>query len=229
MQIAFLLYDGFTILDAVGPYQVLAALPDADPVFVAERAGPVCADSGCSIVAQQSLAEVGNPDIVVVPGSLTSFTVMARNESVVGWLRQVSVRAQYMTSVCTGSVLLAAAGLLAGREATTHWAARELLAEFGVRVVPERVIDTGRVITAAGVSAGIDMALQLARRTHGDEVAQAIQLGIEYDPAPPFDCGSVEKASRATVQAVLASLSSGGAGWLPNRPGRACSVMGGLR
>jgi transcriptional regulator GlxA family with amidase domain len=118
-----------------------------------------------------------------------------------------------MTSVCTGSLLLAAAGLLAGCKATTHWAARELLADLGVDVVPERVVDAGRVITGAGVSAGIDMALHLARRIYGDEVAKAIQLGIEYDPAPPFDSGSVHKASPATTQAVLAGLRSRGADW----------------
>ena len=218
MQIAFLLYEGFTPLDAVGPYQVLAALPGAVAVFVAEQAGPVRSDSGCSIVAELPLAEAVSPDIVVVPGSLTSFTDAARNESIVAWLREVSAGAQYMTSVCTGSLLLAAAGLLAGRTTTTHWAARGLLAELGVAVVPERVVDTGRVITAAGVSAGIDMALQLARRTHGDDIARAIQLGIEYDPAPPFDSGSAEKASPSTTRAVLAGLSSRGAQWLPGQP-----------
>jgi transcriptional regulator GlxA family with amidase domain len=213
MQIAFLLYEGFTPLDAIGPYQVLSALPGAVAVFVAERAGQVCSDSGCSIIAELPLADTGSPDIVVVPGSLTSFTDAARNESIVGWLREVSVGAQYMTSVCTGALLLAAAGLLDGRTATTHWAARDLLAELGVSVVPERVVDCGSVITAAGVSAGIDMALQLARRTHGDGIAQAIQLGIEYDPAPPFSCGSAEKASPATARAVLAGLSARGAQW----------------
>jgi len=215
MHIAFLLHEGFTPLDAVGPYQVLAALPGAVAVFVSERAGPVCSDSGWSIVAELSLADTPSPDIVVVPGSLTSFTDAARNESILTWLRDVSAGAQYMTSVCTGSLLLAAAGLLAGRAATTHWAARELLATHGVEVVPERVVETGRVITAAGVSAGLDMALQLARRTHGNEIAKAIQLAIEYDPAPPFDSGSAEKAGPATMRAVLAGLSSRGAQWLP--------------
>lgn len=217
MQIAFLLYEGFTPLDAIGPYQVLSGLPGAVAVFVAERAGPVRSDSGCSIVAESPLADTSSPDIVVVPGSLTSFIDAARNESIVGWLREVSAGAQYMTSVCTGALLLAAAGLLAGRTATTHWAARRLLADYGVAVVPERVVDTGSVITAAGVSAGIDMALQLARRTHGDDIARAIQLGIEYDPVPPFSCGSAEKASPASVRAVLVGLSSRGAQWLPGR------------
>lgn len=164
MQIAFLLYKGFTSLDAVGPYQVLAAMPGAEPIFVAEEAGPVHSDSGCSIVAGQSLAEAIRPQVVVVPGSLTSFTTMMRHQPVLDWLRDVSAHAEYMTSVCTGSLLLASAGLLSGRKATTHWAARGLLAALGVTVVPDHVVDTGEVITAAGVSAGIDMALHLARR-----------------------------------------------------------------
>jgi transcriptional regulator GlxA family with amidase domain len=214
MQIAFLLYEGFTPLDAIGPYQVLAALPGSAPVFVAERAGPVRSDSGCCIVAEQSLADTNHPDVVVVPGSLSSFRDMVRHQPTLAWLRQVSFGARYMTSVCTGSLLLAAAGLLDGRPATTHWAARTLLADLGVSVVPERVVEDGRVITAAGVSAGIDMALHLARNLHGDLVAQAVQLGIEYDPAPPFDCGSAEKASQAAITAVLAGLSARGAEWL---------------
>jgi transcriptional regulator GlxA family with amidase domain len=218
MQVAFLLYKGFTPLDAIGPYQVLAAMPDAAPVFVAEEAGPVESDSGCSIIAEQSLAETVRPHVVVVPGSLTSFTTMMRHQPVLGWLRDVSAHAEYMTSVCTGSLLLASAGLLSGRKATTHWAARELLADAGVTVVPDRVVDTGQVITAAGVSAGIDMALHLARRVHGDDVARAIQLAIEYDPAPPFSSGSAEKASPATARAVLAGLAARGADWL-RKPG----------
>ncbi len=214
MQIAFLLYEGFTPLDAIGPYQVLAAMPGAAPVFVAEEAGPVRSDSGCSIVAGQSLAETVRPQVVVVPGSLTSFTTMMRHQPVLGWLRDVSAHAEYVTSVCTGSLLLASAGLLSGRKATTHWAARELLAALAVTVVPDRVVDTGQVITAAGVSAGIDMALHLAGRIHGDDIARAIQLAIEYDPAPPFGSGSAAKASSATVRAVLAGLTARGADWL---------------
>jgi transcriptional regulator GlxA family with amidase domain len=220
MQIAFLLYEGFTPLDAVGPYQVLAAMPGAAPVFVAEQAGPVSSDSGCSVIAGQSLAETARPQVVVVPGSLTSFTTMMRHQPVLGWLRDVSAHADYMTSVCTGSLLLASAGLLSGRKATTHWAARGLLADLGVTVVPDRVVDTGEVITAAGVSAGIDMALHLARRIHHDDTARAIQLAIEYDPEPPFDCGSAGKATSAIVEAVLAGLAARGADWLPEPGGQ---------
>lgn len=215
MQVAVLLYEGFTALDAIGPYQVLAVMPGADPVFVAEEAGPVRSDSGCSIVAVHALSEARRPEIVVVPGSLVSFTTMMRHEPVLGWLRDVSADARYLTSVCTGSLLLAAAGLLEGRAAATHWAARGLLADLGVTVVPDRVADTGKVITAAGVSAGIDMALHLVRRIHGDDTAKVIQLAIEYDPAPPFDSGSLEKADPASAQAVRAGLAARGADWLP--------------
>jgi transcriptional regulator GlxA family with amidase domain len=220
MQIAFLLYDGFTPLDAVGPYQVLSAMPGAAAVFVAEQAGPVRSDSGCSIVARQPLAETASPDVVVVPGSLTSFTTVMHHEPVLSWLRDVSAHAEYVTSVCTGSLLLAAAGLLSGRRATTHWAARSQLASLGVTVVPDRVVDTGQVITAAGVSAGIDMALHLARRIGRDDTARAIQLAIEYDPEPPFDSGSATKAAPAIVAAVLAGLTARGADWLPGPGGQ---------
>jgi putative intracellular protease/amidase len=165
-------------------------------------------------VAEQSLADTARPDVVVVPGSLASFTTMIGHEPTLGWLRDVSAGARFMTSVCTGSLLLGAAGLLQGRQATTHWAARALLADFGVEVVPDRVVDAGQIITASGVSAGIDMALHLARRIHGDEIGRAIQLGIEYDPSPPFDCGSVEKADAAAAAAVLTALRSRGADWI---------------
>ena len=214
MQIAFLLYEGFTPLDAVGPYQVLAAMPGAAPIFVAEQAGPVRSDSGCEITARQTLAETVRPDIVVVPGSLASFTRMMRHQPVLSWLQDTAGHAEYVTSVCTGSLLLAAAGLLRRRKATTHWAARGLLAGLGVTVVPDRVVDTGQVITAAGVSAGIDMALHLARRIRGDDTARAIQLAIEYDPAPPFGSGSAEKARPETAVAVLAGLAARGADWV---------------
>ena len=189
-------------------------MPGAAPCFVAESAGPVRSDSGCSVVASLSLADVPRPDIVVVPGSLASFTAMMRHSPVLSWLQETSAHATYMTSVCTGSLLLGAAGLLSGRKATTHWAARPLLADLGVTVVPDRVVDEGPVITSAGVSAGIDMALHLVQRMHGDDLASAVQLVIEYDPAPPLDSGSAEKASPATTKAVLAGLAAAGAGWV---------------
>ncbi|MBA2303299.1 MAG: DJ-1/PfpI family protein [Acidobacteria bacterium] len=216
MQVAFLLYDGFTPLDAIGPFQVLASMPAAEPVFVAERAGPITSDSPrCTIIAQLSLDQVAAPEIVVVPGSLTSFHDLFQHEPLLDWLRRVHEQARLTTSVCTGSLLLAAAGLLDGLPATTHWLARDLLATFGTTVVPERVVDTGRIITAAGVSSGIDMALRVVQRIHGDDVARAVQLGIEYDPDPPFDSGSKENAPPAIVAAVSASLARRGAAWIP--------------
>jgi transcriptional regulator GlxA family with amidase domain len=215
MQVAFMLYEGFTALDAIGPFQVLASMPEARPVFVAKRSGPVRSDSAaCSIVAELSLEEVSSPDIVVVPGSLVAFQQVVRDDTILDWLRSCHRQAQFTTSVCTGSLLLGAAGMLDGLPATTHWLARELLAGFGATVVPERVVETGNIITAAGVSSGIDMALRLVQRIHGDEVARAVQLGIEYDPQPPFDSGSKEKADPTTIALVAAAMAGRGAEWI---------------
>ena len=202
MQIAFLLYDRFTSLDAIGPFDVLNNVPGTEPIFVAERAGPVRNESdSLSLVADASLAEVTSPEIVVVPGGFGTRALL-EHEPVLEWLRGVHESSAWTTSVCTGSLLLAAAGLLDGVPATTHWLARDLLASLGAQPVPDRVVQEGRIITAAGVSAGIDMALGLVQRIHGDEVAQAVQLAIEYDPDPPFDSGSPEKASPDVVKLV---------------------------
>lgn len=202
MQIAFVLYAGFTALDITGPYDVLRNLPDAEPVFVAGRTGPVRNESGTlALVADRSLEEVTAPEIVVVPGGFGT-RLLLEDEPLLNWLRTVHLSTTWTTSVCTGSLLLAAAGLLDGAPATTHWLARETLASLGAEPVAERVVRDGKIITAAGVSAGIDMALRLVQLTCGDEAAQAIQLGIEYDPDPPFDAGSPEKAPAAVVATV---------------------------
>jgi transcriptional regulator GlxA family with amidase domain len=212
VQIAFLLYDRFTSLDAVGPFDVLNNVPGAEPIFVAERSGPVRNESdSLSLVADASLAEVTSPEIVVVPGGFGTRALL-EHEPVLEWLRGVHESSTWTTSVCTGSLLLAAAGLLAGAPATTHWLARDLLASLGARPVPGRVVEHGKIVTAAGVSSGIDMALGLVQRMHGDEVSQAIQLAIEYDPEPPFDCGSPEKAPPEVVAAVTAAFEAQGAG-----------------
>ena len=216
MQAAFLLYPGFTTLDAIGPFQVLASAPGVDPVFVAKQPGPIASDTpACSLMAQRSLAEMQAPEIVVVPGSLTGFQDVIEDTETLDWLRATSAYATYMTSVCTGSLLLAAAGLLDGRAATTHWAAREFLAEQGATVATERVVDLGQIITSAGVSSGIDMALHLVRRIDGDDVARAVQLGIEYDPQPPFDTGAIERCPPALVATVRTALQNRGARWVP--------------
>ena len=202
MDIAIPLFDRFTALDAVGPYEVLSRLPGARVTFVASQAGPLQTDTGMlTLVAGRSLAELPEPDVVCVPGGFGTRALL-RDEEMLGWLRHAHEHSTWTTSVCTGSLLLAAAGILDGLEATTHWASTDLLAELGATPVQRRVVEQGKVMTAAGVSAGIDMALTLAARIAGDAVAQGIQLGIEYDPEPPFDTGSLAKAPPELVALV---------------------------
>jgi transcriptional regulator GlxA family with amidase domain len=206
VQVAFLLYDGFTALDVTGPLDVLGRLAGAEPVFVAERAGAIRNESRTmAIVADRALSEVPAPDVVVVPGGFGT-RLLLEHGPLLSWLAAVHETTTWTTAVCTGSLLLAAAGLLEGTPATTHWLAREQLASLGAQVVNERVVRQGRIVTAAGVSAGIDMALRLVQLMQGDEAAQAIQLAIEYDPEPPFDSGAPEKAPRAIVDAVTTAV-----------------------
>lgn len=221
MQAAFLLYEGFTPLDLIGPFQVLRATPGIEPVFVAEHPGPVASDGPpVALVADRSLDDVPSPDIVVVPGSLAGFQALFDNEPVLAWIRSAHSRARFVTSVCTGSLVLAAAGLLEGKPATTYWAARDLLPRFGAIPTTERVVKSGKIITSAGVSAGIDMALTLVAEACGSQIAQAVQLTIEYAPDPPFNSGSEKSADPGLVAAVTASLAQRGANWLPS-PSRA--------
>jgi putative intracellular protease/amidase len=204
VQIAILLYDRLTALDAVGPYEVLARLPGATVVFAAERPGPVRADTGMlALTADAALADVPHPDIVLVPGGPGADDQMT-DGAVHEWLRAADAASSWTASVCTGSLILAAAGPLAGHRATSHWLALDQLAEFGVTPVSQRVVIDGKFITAAGVSAGIDMALGLAGRIGGKELAQSIQLGIEYDPQPPYMAGSPGKAPRDLVASMRA-------------------------
>lgn len=196
-QIAFLLYDDMTALDAVGPYEVLARLPGAEVRFVAARPGPIQTDVGMVLVADSGFDDVPAPDIIVVPGGPGTMPALA-DEATVDWLRQAHATSRWTTSACTGSLLLGAAGALAGKQATSHWILRDQLREFGADPVAERVVVQGKVITAAGVSAGIDMALMLAAKEAGEDEARALQLTIEYDPQPPFDSGSLEKADETT-------------------------------
>ena len=194
MDVAIPLFDRFTALDAIGPYQVLSSLPGASVRFLGPEPGPVRTDNGMlTVLAEGRYEDAAEPDVLVVPGGPGTRDVLT-DERVLSWLRSTHDRSRYTTSVCTGSLLLAAAGVLDGVDATTHWLVRDQLAELGARPVPERVVERGKVITAAGVSAGIDMALRLAELVAGRQVAQAIQLHIEYDPQPPFDAGSPDKA-----------------------------------
>jgi transcriptional regulator GlxA family with amidase domain len=206
--VAYLLYDRFTALDVTGPYEVLSSVPGTESVLVAEHAGPVRNDRRTlTITADRSLEEVRAPEVVVVPGGFGTRRWL-EHEPLLAWLRNVHETTTFTASVCTGSLLLAAAGLLADAPAATHWRARETLASLGAVPVPERVVRHGKVITAAGVSSGIDMALWLVQEMFGDEVAQAVQLGIEYDPDPPLDAGSLEKAPTPIVEAVTAVFDS---------------------
>jgi putative intracellular protease/amidase len=204
MQIAILLYDRFTVLDAIGPYQVLSGIPDAEVTFVAERPGPIRDQVGSLVLsAPAGLADVPRPDIVVVPGGPGQNDQM-QDGPVHEWLRAADQASTWTTSVCTGSLILAGAGLLAGRRATSHWTALDELASLGATPVRERVVFDGKYVTAAGVSAGIDMGLTLAGRVAGDETAQAIQLMIEYDPQPPYDAGSPDRAPAEIVDGMRA-------------------------
>ncbi|WP_333773255.1 DJ-1/PfpI family protein [Streptomyces sp. IBSBF 3136] len=204
MQIAVVVYDGFTALDAVGPYEILVRTPGAETVFVGERTGAVRTDTGAlGIVADRSLAEVTRPDVVVVPGGPGQSALM-EHRPLLDWLRAVDATSTWTASVCTGSLLLAAAGLLEGRRATSHWLALGQLERFGARPAEERVVFDGKYVTAAGVSAGIDMGLTLLGRIAGDDVARTVQLATEYDPRPPYDAGSPRKAPAHLVDALRA-------------------------
>ncbi len=197
MQIAIPIFNGFTALDAIGPYDVLSRLPGAEVVICAAEPGEKRTESGVlGVMADRALAEVERPDVIVVPGGVGTRNHLEQGDPYIRWIADVHPGTQWTTSVCTGSLMLAEAGILDGVEATTHWAAREALAELGAVPIAKRVVERGKVITAAGVSSGIDMALTLVERLTGAELmAQAIQLGIEYDPQPPYDSGSPAKAS----------------------------------
>lgn len=203
MQIAIPIYDGFTALDAVGPYDVLQQMPGSEVVFCAPETRVYRTESASlGICADAGFDELPAPEIVVVPGGLGNRRWLEGSNPYTEWLAAVHEGTRYTTSVCTGSLLLAAAGLLDGVDAATHWAARDVLAELGANPVAERVVERGKIVTAAGVSSGIDMALRLVERLLGETAAQAVQLAIEYDPDPPHDTGSLEKAPDELVGVV---------------------------
>jgi len=194
MRIAIPLYDRFTALDAVGPYEVLSRLPGAAVTWLAHEPGVVRNDNGMlGIEATAAFEDLPDPEIVLVPGG-TGTNDFLEDERLVGWIRGAHETSEWTTSVCTGSLLLGAAGLLDGEPATTHWCAYDQLAGYGAAVTEQRVVRTGKIVTGAGVSAGIDMALTLVGLMDGTDLAEAIQLGIEYDPQPPFDAGAPSKA-----------------------------------
>jgi putative intracellular protease/amidase len=208
MKIAIPLYDRFTALDAVGPYEVLQRLPGARITWLAAEPGPVGTDMGqLHVHADAAFEDLPDPDILVVPGGTGTYDVLD-DERLVGWIRKAHETSQWTTSVCTGSLLLGAAGILDGLDATSHWLDIDALERFGAQPTGGRVVEQGKIITAAGVSSGIDMGLTLAAKIAGPELAQAIQLGIEYDPQPPFDAGSTEKAPAEIVELVRGAVAS---------------------
>ncbi|OBK82315.1 glutamine amidotransferase [Mycolicibacter heraklionensis] len=207
MQIAIVLYPGFTSLDFIGPYEVLRWLPDAQVRFVWHEPGPITADSGVLVVgATHSFDETPSPDVILIPGGMTTME-HARDEKLLDWVRAAHRTATWTASVCSGSVVLGAAGLLTGKRATSHWMALPALKTFGATAVgDERIVHEGDIVTCAGVSAGIDLGLWLAGQIGGEGRAKAIQLSMEYDPQPPFDSGHTSKASVQTKAAATALM-----------------------
>ncbi|HWH21375.1 MAG TPA: DJ-1/PfpI family protein [Solirubrobacterales bacterium] len=209
-RVSILIYDGLTALDAIGPYDVLRQVPGWEIEFVGKRPGEIRTGAGSlGLVADRGIAEADHPDILVVPGG--DVTAVMADAELLDWIRAADRDSRWTTSVCTGSLILAAAGLLEGRRATGHWHWLEPLRGFGADPVGGRWVEDGKYLTAAGVAAGIDMALHLVDREVGPEVAQAIQLGIEYDPDPPFDAGSPAKAPAPIVEMVSARMRAGAA------------------
>ncbi|WP_436494649.1 DJ-1/PfpI family protein [Actinokineospora sp. HUAS TT18] len=204
MQVAVVLYEGVTALDAVGPYEVLRSMPDTSIRMVGPAVGPVMTDSGVlTLGVSHTYASTMTPDVVVVPGSERGTLAAMNDPELLGWLTAVHATTRWTTSVCSGSLILGAAGLLQGVPATTHWIAQDLLPQVGAIPSPQsRIVHSGKIATAAGVSAGIDLALWLAGELCGREAAEVIQLAIEYDPQPPFDAGHPSKASAEVLAAA---------------------------
>ncbi len=206
MKIVMFIFDGLTALDAVGPYEVLARLPNAELVFAGVKRGLVRTDNGLlGLHADVAIDEIDACDLLVIPGGFAT-RLLERDTQVLNWIRKMDERTQITASVCTGALLLAAAGLLHGRRANTHWAVRERLAEFGALPVADRVVRDGKYATAAGVSAGIDLALSLVVELSGRATAEVIQLAMEYDPAPPVDAGDAARAPASAVEFVRARV-----------------------
>ncbi len=203
MQLAIALYPGFTALDAIGPYQVFTQVPGLETVLVAEERGRLSDEAGLlHLDLEHTFADVPSPDVLLVPGGLATRRLAVPGNPIVEWVRTAHATTQRTTSVCTGALVLGAAGVLDGLPATTHWYAYDQLRAHGAEPTEQRVVIAGKVATAAGVSAGIDLALTLVGEMFGDVVAQAVQLGIEYDPQPPYDTGAPSKAPDEIRQLV---------------------------
>ena len=198
-----LVFPNLTPLDLTGPYEVLARLPGAETLLLWKSLDPVRSEHGQTILPMATLSSSPPLDLVLVPGG-AGINPLLEDPEVLAFLRRAAETARYVVGICTGSLVLGAAGLLRGRRAATHWMSRELLRAFGAEPVAERVVVDGNLFTGGGVTAGIDVALTVAAEIAGKAAAEAIQLGIEYDPAPPFQSGSPEAADPAVLRGVLA-------------------------
>jgi putative intracellular protease/amidase len=208
LKIAIFVFPRFTALDAIGPYEVLSRLPDADLTFVGENPGSVRTDTGrLGLEVDATIADVDSADVLLIPGGPGQSDHMS-DGPVHSWIRHIDASSTWTTTVCTGSLILAAAGLLESRPATTHWSALAELQKYGAIPTQERVVTDGKYVTAAGVSAGIDMALTLTAKIAGEDYAQRLQLAIEYDPQPPFNSGSPRTAPPEILAAMQSRFSS---------------------
>ncbi len=201
MNIAIYIYKGITALDAIGPYEVFSRIPDAHVYFTGEKRKSYPTDTGfISLEAEYSTNDVDSAEILVIPGSTISFIKEMKKSSVLNWIKQIHETSRYTTSVCTGSIILAAAGLLDGKKATSHWAASHMLKEYGAELSSDRYVQDGKIITSQGVSAGIDMALYVVKDILGEEKAKAYQLILEYFPDPPLSLLSADMADDKTLE-----------------------------
>lgn len=207
MKIVFLFYDGMTALDAIGPHEILCRLPNVSIKRVAKKAGKINTDSGLILIADYAISDVNDADVLLIPGAGNA-TTLQQHHDILNWIRIIHASTTWTTSVCTGSLILGATGILSGIEATSHWAALDRLGKWGAQPINKRIVESGKIITAAGVSAGIDMALLLAAKISGEQTAKSLQLGIEYDPEPPFDAGSPEKSDPEIVKSLRKRLDS---------------------
>lgn len=210
VHVAILAFDGITALDLVGPYEALSRVPNLSITICGEKTGPIRTGAGSlGLVVDVAITELSSTDVLVVPGGgAEGVGAVVSNQSVLSWIREVSRTARWTTSVCTGSLLLGAAGLLDGRDATTHWAARDLLVRFGANYVDERVVESGQVLTSAGVTTGIELGLDLVERIAGRKLARAVELSLQYDPIPPNGTGSPDKADVETLRIAIEGLAS---------------------
>jgi transcriptional regulator GlxA family with amidase domain len=207
MKIVFLFYEEMTALDAIGPHEILCRLPGAQVQRVAKNAGPIRSDSGLILTAENAISQVSHADILLVPGAGNA-TTLRQYPEILEWIRSIHKTTTWTTSVCTGSLILGAAGILTGLRATSHWTALDRLNRWGASPIEARIVEDGKVITAAGVSAGIDMALTLTAKIAGAPFAQAMQLAIEYDPKPPFDTGSPKKVDPIVRDILYAQMTA---------------------